>query len=88
MNDLLAIDSNNSTKNPQAGVDGEDKKKRKKTDVRKNKKKSGQAQQQPNPTYQKKKSMSKSPQRENVEVLVQPESIRDPDIVKKQQQQR
>jgi len=41
MNDLLAIDSNNSTKNSQAGVDGEDKKKRKKTDVRKNKKKSG-----------------------------------------------
>ncbi len=41
MNDLLAIDSNNSTKHAQTGVDGDEKKKRKKTDVRKNKKKSG-----------------------------------------------
>jgi hypothetical protein len=41
MNDLLAIDSNNSTKNAQTGVDADDKKKKKKTDVRKHKKKSG-----------------------------------------------
>lgn len=66
MNELLAIDSNSSGKNLQTNGEADDKsKKKKKTESRKKKQRTSLAQQQQQtPTYQKKKSLSKSPTRE------------------------